>query len=157
MVRFEPVSSRRAISGHLLYFLAWIAITVCAALLTPAPSGHGTHQQLGLPPCPSVLFYGRPCPGCGLTTAFCATVHGQFATAFHAHPLGTALYCLFTVSAFLNLYGFIKLKRFDTNSSRFTWFLVALTIVFFSFGAWRFFTQRAYLEIPDSWWIRKLR
>jgi hypothetical protein len=154
MVKFEPVNTRKQVFGHLLYFLTWVFVTVVGALLTPSPDGHGTHQQLGMPPCPSVLLYGRPCPGCGLTTSFSATVHGMFAQAFHAHPLGPIVYLLFTLTAFINLYGFVKKRRFETNSPEFNRFLIALTVIFFAFGVYRFSTQRAYLALPSPWWVR---
>src|SRR5690606_33691507 len=47
-----------------------------APWLTPAAAGHGTHGQLGLPPCGWVLAMGRPCPSCGMTTAFAHAADG---------------------------------------------------------------------------------
>lgn len=37
--------------------------------------------------CPMALILGMPCPGCGLTRAFCFASHGHFAAAFNFHPL----------------------------------------------------------------------
>lgn len=82
-------------------------------VLKPSPEGHGTHTQLGLPACGSVAFFGRPCPGCGLTTSWTATLHGQLDTAFRAHALGTFLYLVFTFSAFACLMGYITQRRFN--------------------------------------------
>src|SRR5205085_8465910 len=84
--------ARRELSGQMLIFLVWFGITAVGAFLKPDPSGHGTHTQLGLPPCPSVLLFSRPCPGCGLTTSFTAMIHGDLPAAFHAHLLGPFLY-----------------------------------------------------------------
>ncbi|MGE3821953.1 MAG: DUF2752 domain-containing protein, partial [Isosphaeraceae bacterium] len=41
-----------------------------ASWLEPDPSGFGTHRQLGLPPCHFAWVTGKPCPTCGMTTAF---------------------------------------------------------------------------------------
>ncbi|NBO19844.1 MAG: DUF2752 domain-containing protein, partial [Proteobacteria bacterium] len=38
--------------------------------LTPDARGLGTHEQLGLPPCGFYLWYGLPCPSCGMTTSW---------------------------------------------------------------------------------------
>ncbi|MCA9610613.1 MAG: hypothetical protein KC619_33690, partial [Myxococcales bacterium] len=40
-----------------------LAVLVTAAMLTPSPEGHGTHTQLGLPPCGFLVYTGYPCPG----------------------------------------------------------------------------------------------
>jgi hypothetical protein len=42
--------------------------------------------------CPFRLFFGVPCPGCGLTRSFCAMSHGDVAGAFSYHALGPCLY-----------------------------------------------------------------
>ncbi|RMD64605.1 MAG: DUF2752 domain-containing protein [Planctomycetota bacterium] len=65
-------------------------LTVGAAL-TPSPAGHGTHTQLGLPPCSWALALGRPCPTCGMTTAVSLAAHGDLASALHAQPMGLAI------------------------------------------------------------------
>jgi len=144
MVRFEPATSRKFLSGQLLWFLFWCAVTGIALYLTPKPEGHGTHTELGLPPCPSVMFFGRPCPGCGLTTSFTALVHGNIPFAFHAHPLGPFLYLVFTVTAFMAIYGWITRLHMNTSSQMFNRSLCALLIVFFAFGAVRFAVSSHY-------------
>jgi len=138
MIRFNPVARRKDLWGHLMWFLAWVGVTGFAIYLTPSASGHGTHTELGLPPCPSVLFLHRPCPGCGLTTSFTATVHGQFGAAFHAHPLGPLLYLTFTLSALACFYGWVQKKQLDTSSKSFNRFLGVFIVVFFAFGITRF-------------------
>lgn len=130
--------TKRQLGTHLTWFGLWLAVTVIAAILTPNSHGHGTHQQLGLPPCPSVLLFGRPCPGCGLTTSFTAFVHGQFIHAFEANPFGPLLYIAFTISAFYCLYGFIKGVKFDMNTRRANWAIAAFVVAYLGFGAIRF-------------------
>jgi hypothetical protein len=116
MILFEPITDRRAASGQVVWFGMWLAITAFAIGLHPSDSGHGTHEQLGLPPCPSVLLFDRPCPGCGLTTSWTAFVHGDWALAFHAHPLGPTLYMLFTVLAITGFIAYLRGQRVDFSA-----------------------------------------
>ena len=68
--------------------LACAALMLVSARLTPATAGHGTHTQLGLPPCAWAATMNRPCPTCGMTTAFAYATHGRLADAFVAQPFG---------------------------------------------------------------------
>lgn len=135
---FEPVAVLRSISGQLVYFGCWLFVTVTGLLLTPSADGHGTHQELGLPPCPCVLIFNRPCPGCGLTTSFTALLHGRFKDAFKAHWFGPLLYAIFTATAFAALIGFVRKRRFNMNHPTAQRLLMAFTIVFVSYGVIRF-------------------
>lgn len=152
MLKFDDGWPKKKLRGHLLWFLGWVFVTAVAIYLKPSPHLHGTHQQLGLPPCPSVLLFNRPCPGCGLTTSFVATVHGNLPLAFEAHPFGPFAYLLFTASAFACLYGFLKGKRFNTDSNAFNWSMAGLVGAFILFGAIRMATVRVYPELePIAW------
>ncbi|HEY3780776.1 MAG TPA: DUF2752 domain-containing protein [Fimbriimonadaceae bacterium] len=144
MIRFEKAESRKHLVGQFLWFLLWVFVTSCAIYLTPSTEGHGTHTQLGLPPCPSVMLLGRPCPGCGLTTSFTAFVHGQIGFAFHAHPFGPILYLLFTASALCCLYGFVKGYYLDFSSKSFNRVGMAFMVVFLGFGLIRFCIDSHY-------------
>ena len=62
-----------------------------AAVLRPNQSGHGTHRQLGLPPCTFVVLFGRRCPSCGMTTAWAHLMRGQVAGALRANVGGALL------------------------------------------------------------------
>lgn len=149
MALFEPAYNRRRISGQLIYFIVWLTVTVIAAWLTPSTTGHGTHEQLGLPPCPSALLFSRPCPGCGLTTSWTAFVHGQFGASFTSHPFGPALYLFFTGTALLALKGFVKRERFNIETPGFNRTLIAVAIVFFAFGITRMAFTPNYRTAQD--------
>lgn len=89
---FAPVragAAGRLIAGVIA--LASLTVLVLAAGLTPAPAGHGTHMALGLPACGWVISYSRPCPTCGMTTAFSLLANGRPLDAFLAQPFGSLL------------------------------------------------------------------
>lgn len=82
----------------LLLALGIAASLVVVRTLEPDRSGHGTHQQLGLPPCTFVVLFGRRCPTCGGTTAWANLVRGRVADAFSANA-GGALLGLIAIAA----------------------------------------------------------
>lgn len=69
-----------------------VSVLVIARVLTPAASGVGTHEQLGLPPCGILALTGWPCPACGLTTAFAHLAHLQPIASVSANPMGVPLF-----------------------------------------------------------------
>jgi hypothetical protein len=56
---------------------------VVALLISPLALGIAAK----LPLCPSAAVLGIPCPGCGLTRATLALLHGDLAAALRFHPL----------------------------------------------------------------------
>ena len=54
------------------------SLLLLARYLEPSPSGIGTHQQLGLPPCSSILLWGMQCPACGMTTSWALFTRGAW-------------------------------------------------------------------------------
>ena len=76
-----------------------IALLAVAASIRPDAAGYGTHCQLGLAPCNYRLVTGRPCPTCGMTTAFASFVHGDLLGALRAQLLGTVLAALTLLAA----------------------------------------------------------
>jgi hypothetical protein len=71
-----------------LGLLAAFAVAVAAK---PDPRGYGTHQHFGLPPCSFRFLFGRPCPTCGMTTAWANLIRGRLAEAMHANIGGALL------------------------------------------------------------------
>jgi hypothetical protein len=76
-----------------------LSLLVTASCLAPSASGHGTHLALGLPPCGFLAAFGKPCPTCGMTTAFARATHGDLAGAFAAQWFGASL-AIVSASAF---------------------------------------------------------
>jgi len=71
--------------------LGLAALLGLARRLEPDPRGYGTHRQLGLPPCAFLAATGRPCPSCGMTTAFAWFARGRPLRAWRANPAGSLL------------------------------------------------------------------
>jgi hypothetical protein len=103
--------SRGGTGDRVAWFILGIiplAVIALAATLSPDPSGHGTHQQLGLPPCGFIYVTGYPCPGCGLTTAFAHMVRLEFVGAARANPFGILLFMVSFTTIFVSAVGFVK-------------------------------------------------
>ncbi len=66
-----------------------LGVLVTAALLAPSAEGHGTHEQLGLPPCGFLSITGEPCMTCGMTTSFTHAANADFGKSFVTQPMGT--------------------------------------------------------------------
>ena len=71
--------------------LGLIAVLTTARVLSPDPRGFGTHTQLGLGRCAFLAITGKPCPSCGMTTAFAWSVRGQWGSAWNANPAGSII------------------------------------------------------------------
>jgi hypothetical protein len=80
---------RRVVAAILV--LATGSLLLVAAWLSPAEGGHGTHTQMGLPPCGWVVGMGIPCPSCGMTTSFAHAANGNLLGALKAQPAGAVL------------------------------------------------------------------
>ena len=85
-----PRHERRLAAG---FALLGIAVFAVAALLDPydeagRPRDHGTHRQLGLPPCTLKTVAGVGCPACGMTTSFALLLHGDPLPAWRANWAG---------------------------------------------------------------------
>ena len=68
-----------------------LALLATTASLRPATSGHGTHQQLGLPPCAVQMMWKIRCPSCGMTTSWAHFVRGQWIRSLQANSGGALL------------------------------------------------------------------
>jgi hypothetical protein len=79
--------------------LGLLGLLGVTAVLKPSPLGHGTHEQLGLPPCTFWFLFGRPCPTCGMTTAWAHLMRGEWIEAAQANLGGELLGLLAMVAA----------------------------------------------------------
>lgn len=100
-----------------------LALLVTAGNLQPARSGLGTHQQLGLPPCSSIVLFGVRCPSCGMTTSWAHFLRGQLVQALAANAGGVVLALIALAYIPASCYFFIS-----GWSSRNGWFSLSLAI-----------------------------
>lgn len=75
-----------------------------ARMLTPSPTGVGTHTQLGLPPDPILQATGVPMPGCGMMTSFAWFVRGNLLASIYVEPMGAVLAAATTATVLLALF-----------------------------------------------------
>jgi Protein of unknown function (DUF2752) len=87
--RLRVRNSERLLAA--LASLACLGVLITAAAITPEREGLGTHLQLGLEPCGFLSAFGKPCPTCGMTTAFAQVVRLDLRSAFAAQPFGLLL------------------------------------------------------------------
>lgn len=93
---------------------AAMTFTVCAALLgaaawlTPDPTGHGTHTQLGLPACGFIAAFSLPCATCGMTTAFALAAEGHLLDAFLTQPAAALGALLAAILLILSAWALVR-------------------------------------------------
>ncbi len=93
-VRFpatSPPSLRQNRVAGALMALPALGLLGVSAWLVPSGTGMETHRQLGLPACGMYQGSGRPCPTCGMTTAFAHAAHGDLLESFITQPAGCLL------------------------------------------------------------------
>jgi len=124
--------------SHALLLLGVLVMVGVGLYLTPEPAGHGTHQQLGLPPCTIYYLTGRPCPSCGLTTSVSAILHGQFGLAWRANPMGFVIVAGALAVAINSLLALFWGRSVRIENTRFTLLLLGLLAIWLLHGAVRF-------------------
>jgi hypothetical protein len=129
-----PGSNSTALSSRSRFLAAvmgvgLLVLLALAALLRPDPRGWGTHEQLGLPPCTFLAWFGKRCPACGMTTSWAYFVHGQPLEALKTHASGTLLAVAATVGAALTLGVAIRGQKIVWRDSETALVAVSLTLV----------------------------
>ena len=100
----QIVCGKLSILEHAAYGAACLSLAIVfilSAWLHPDPAGLGTHTQLHLPPCGFYEVFHKPCPSCGMTTAFAWMIHGHPVKAVRSQPAGAAV---FIAGVFLAFY-----------------------------------------------------
>ncbi len=93
---------------YLLFLSVFIAISIAGFILHPSPSGMGTHEELGLPPCGFLTMTGIPCPSCGLTTSITYLLHGYWAMSILSQPFGFILYLTLVSLTVISVCAMVK-------------------------------------------------
>ena len=84
-----------AVRYHRTVLIVSLAVLIASAVLGNTGDGH-VKLPFGGAVAPSICFWrlttGTDCPGCGLTRCFVAMAHGDWARAWHFHPVGLMLF-----------------------------------------------------------------
>lgn len=115
---------------------ALLGFAVLATLVEPAPEGHGTHEQLGLPPCSTMELFGVPCPGCGVTTSVALATRGQIADSFLTQPFGLLLAALGVFLIPWALVGLLRGRDLGQDLARLARKPVLIPLGLYFVGAW---------------------
>lgn len=87
----------------------WVAVGVLAATFAAWQlRQHGPDGVGWMPGCLFHRFTGLHCPGCGMTRATFATLHGRIGDAFRLNPVGMVLFPLALVGIALELAGWVR-------------------------------------------------
>jgi hypothetical protein len=94
-----------------------------------------------VPVCPTALFFGIPCPGCGLTRATLALFRGDIRQALALHPLAPILAPLFLGALGKVLFDFVLGAKPNATPRRSFWTqplgtLVATVLLVAVVGVW---------------------
>jgi hypothetical protein len=124
----------RALFG--LVALGALVCLILAAWINPDRRGHGTHEQLGLPPCGMVAAYGLPCPSCGFTTSFALAVRFRFWESLVNQPFGFCAFLLFV--GLVPLGWMVSFRGFSVaeHTERWPWLRIMVCTVAFWLLAW---------------------
>lgn len=104
-----------------------LVLLVVARWAEPSERGYGTHQQLGLPVCPSRMLWNASCPVCGMTTAWAWTTRGHWALAIQANAGGWLLAIFALAFVPISCYWLAVDKALPANR---TWLLLGLYLWF---------------------------
>ena len=98
--------------------LACAAVLITAASLAADGAGHGTHEQLGLPPCMWARAFDAPCMTCGMTTSFTHAAHGRLLESLLTQPLGMMLSVLAAAAFWIGLFVALTGSRLGEHALR---------------------------------------
>ena len=129
------------LSGRSRRWLVLTAVGLSALLgvaraLEPNPLGHGTHQQLGLPPCTFMMLFNRPCPSCGMTTAWAWLMRGQVAAATRANAAGTLLGVMAVIGVPWLLVSAARGRWLPGSPNAVVWAAIAATVTLVAIIQW---------------------
>ena len=113
-----------------------IAVLGLSRWLTPNAGGTGTHMQLGLPPCGFLYLFGKPCPACGLTTAFAHLAHFDLMASLHTQPMGLPLFALTILLVPVSALGLVRQRPIAALFNVRGIEGIALTLVFGLLAVW---------------------
>ena len=81
--------------------------------------------------CPMHLVLGMPCPGCGLTRAFCLASHGHWVEAYSFHPLYPIIFAYFVF-----LWGYKIIESWTGEAPRLPSYRIGRAVLFVLLAFW---------------------
>ncbi len=116
------------------YVLSLLGAAILAGSLLFAPAG-----LPGVTVCWFKRFTGLPCPGCGMTRAFCAISHGELAAAWVFHPFSFLFYGLCLLLIVQPLIEHLRPGWTRAHGLSRHWLVpfILLVIALNAFGVWR--------------------
>ncbi len=115
--------------------LGLTAMFVVAALWNPG-------DELPVTLCPFRALTGHPCPGCGMTRAFCALMHGELWRAVKLNPFSPLLFLAAIIAWASAAAAVFRVERLRSILDR----LPRLNT----------FATRAMLALVVAWWAARL-
>ena len=121
----------------LRFITFWIALGALGVLTVSVLFKPETLPKLQV--CAFKQYTGKPCPGCGLTRAFCAISHGRFSDALHFNPFAFILYAAtLALSAWpIAAHYSPRLKAWAEHTTFFAWTVPITFVAMIVYGAIR--------------------
>ena len=114
--------------------VVWLAFgTLALAVAAFALYQQGPDAAVWLPGCTFHKFTGLNCPGCGMTRAAYATLHGRIGDAFRMNPVGMILLPLASIGLGIEVLGWVRGKPLPFRlkiGARGAWVIVWVLIGF---------------------------
>jgi hypothetical protein len=140
MMAHAPAASSRALLPPRLRAAHPIGRAARVALVAAA---FAAAISFDVPLCPFAIVTRHPCPGCGLTRATLAILHGHLAESLHLHPLALVVSPLVAAMLAYNAYSYVKSGKHAAaeaiSSRRATQLIGALGVVMIAVWIARFF------------------
>ena len=90
-----------------------ILLAAAAPVLWAAAWFYAPYSRSPPPICPLHGLVGLPCPGCGMTRAFCSLAHMNLADALRFNPLVFLFAILLTAGALVALAEIVRGRRYE--------------------------------------------
>lgn len=124
--------------GRVVYWdrAGWLALAM-AGLLGVAWALRETGGAGWMPGCYLRKLTGLECPGCGMTRAAVASLHGEFGRAFSLNPVGMVLLPMAMVGLGIEVLGWVRGERLPVSINPGKWGAVLILGVMVGWGVGR--------------------